>query len=715
MTRRLHVLAFLSLFSAAGCFSGPPDKGDEPLGPECQLDTEKETVPGYPFDINAFTDNLLPVITSSCAGSSCHGAPSTTGNFTVWPGAAAGNCDFGKSFNSVADNTDLQNPTNSPIYFAISGGDAGHPVKLTADDPKLQTILAYVTDASETYIAGGGGITPPAGNSPFDEAVFGSTIQPMIDATGCAVDGCHGTGAGTLTLKASPAAGSADFDANFLAVTSRCSLDNPPGSLFYLQATTAHSGGVTTPVSTQNAAALLDWIQKAKEANGDPGGQPTGCAPLDKFNLGIFTSEILPILNGDLDLNNANGQGNGAGCTSSQCHGADRGPGTLTLVPGSDPAEQLQSFACYVNLQAPSTSNILRCPLNDPSCPKYPHPGQDIFADAADLNYQRVLAYVYGSQLDSSPLDFAFFARRINPIFDDINAVEDGAQGQSCSAVQACHGIQIAGQPPGNGSDFGIIPNASDFARLSFNFVQATGMSNFLDPDQSSLFLYPTNEIADRDNNPLATGLAHPGGIDFATDDLEALAILQWVGGLRPDGQGFQLNWLVAGDYPATQISDQTLINESNITPKIFDEAGGSFNSGEWDGFFSANQLVDLNQVFPRAATSGRVGYAVAYIINTSSTEIPSAQLQISTDNPVRIYIGNQLAAQNDAGGDASAFVNLPAAGSGQPAVRVLVKILQRANDANFAFSAQLKDQFGNPLTDATQELVLTLSPNGGI
>jgi hypothetical protein len=44
-----------------------------------------------------------------------------------------------------------------------------------------------------------------------------------------------------------------------------------------------------------------------------------------------------------------------------------------------------------------------------------------------------------------------------------------------------------------------------------------------------------------------------------------------------------------------------------------------------------------------------------------------------------------------------------------------MIKILQRANDPRFAFTAQLRDELGALLTDASRELVFTLGPNGGI
>src|SRR4029078_11895816 len=45
----------------------------------------------------------------------------------------------------------------------------------------------------------------------------------------------------------------------------------------------------------------------------------------------------------------------------------------------------------------------------------------------------------------------------------------------------------------------------------------------------------------------------------------------------------------------------------------------------------------------------------------------------------------------------------------------ILVKLLQRAQDAQFSFTAQFADQFGVNLTDVSGELVFTLGPDGGI
>jgi hypothetical protein len=692
-----------------GCF-GSPDRSAPVTDPACQLDSKNERSPGYPFDVAKFGSDVLPVVARSCGAQGCHGAPTGNGGFTVWASAKPGDCDFGKTFNSVVGKLDLTTPNNSRLLVVVSGGVVGHPFTFPPNAPELATLNSFVSAAAASFAADGGGVTAPPGPSPFNATTYRTTIQPMLER--CTAAGCHGGGAGGFTLTPAPAAGSPELNANFLAVTALANLATPASSLIYAQATTIHAGGASQIVDATQAQALLAWIEDAKQ-NAGANPNPT-CAPIDKFNVGVFRSEVVPILSGALDLNAPNGQGRGAGCMSSACHGVDRGPGKLSLLASADPAALLQNFACFVNLSAPSSSEILACPLNTPGCRKAPHPGQDVFGGATDLNYQRLLAFLYGAKAEVSPLDFAFFVRRINPIFSDVNAVEGGAQGRSCADTASCHGVTVAGQAPPNGSDFPIIPDASGLDRLTFNFVSATGFVSFLSPGESSLFLYPTNEIADRAAHPFATGLPHPGGLDFAVNSAEARAIVQWAAGLRPDANGFQHNWLVVGDFPATQISDPTLIDEATVAPSIFDGGGGSFNAGQWDGAFSEAAQVDLNATFPRAATGGRVAYAVSYAINTVPRQL-QAQLVVATENPVRIYVDGALIAQNDQRGGTTAFMTLKPAGPGAKPTRILIKVLQRATDRTFAFTAQLRDQAGQRLTDGTGELVFTLGPNGGI
>jgi hypothetical protein len=695
-----------------GCFGSPDNSTGTPppTDPKCQLNAKNEKSPGYPFDVAKFTSDVLPLVAKSCGAQGCHGAPAGNGGFIVWADAKAGDCNFAQTFNNVTSKLDLTTPDNSQLLTAVTGGDAAHPFKFPPGDAGLTTLKSFVSTAAAAFAKDGGGVTAPPGASPFDPAVYQSTIQPMFES--CAVSGCHGTGAGGFTLKPSPAPGSADLNTNFVNVTSFANLATPASSLIYVQATTIHAGGLSKVIDSTQAQALLAWITTAKMAGGN-NTNPT-CAPVSKFNAGTFASQVLPILSGALDLNQAGGVGRGAGCMSTACHGTDRGPGKLSILPTADTATQLQNFACFVSLNAPSSSEVLACPTNTAGCRVSPHPGQDVLQGANDLNYQALLAFIFGAQTDVSPLDFAFYVRKINPIFDNVASVQGGALGITCADNRACHGISVAGQAPPNGSNFPILTNASGLDRLTVNFVSATGFVNFLNPNESSLSLYPTNEIADRANHPFATGIDHPGGLDFAVDSAENLAITQWAAGLRPDGQGFQRNWLVVGDFPATLISDQTLIDETTVTPQIFDRGGGSFNVGQWDGLFSNSANVDLNQSFPRAATGGRVGYAVSYALNTVPRQI-QAQLTIATNNPVRVYIDGLLVAQNDQSGGTTAFMNLQPAGGKSKPTRILIKVLQRANDAQFAFTAQLKDQNGVLLTDATRELVFTLGLNGGI
>src|SRR6185503_20805555 len=587
----------------AGCFGSSGEQKDPTADPACQLDAKGEKSPGYPYDVAKFGTDVMPVLAKSCGTAGCHASPQGNGGFIVWVNAKPGDCDFGKSFNSAVSKVDLITPSNSRLTAVLTGGSQTHPLRYPANQPELVKLSTFITAAATQFAKDGGGQTAPPGPSPINLQTYTTVIEPMLQT--CIGSGCHAEpGANGFTLKPGAAAGNAQLTDNFKAVTSRANIENPANSLIYIQATVKHASGASRTVTPDQAVQLLAWLEDGKKNAGENPGTSTGCAPVDKFNLGVFRSEVLPILSGAVDLNQADGQGRGPGCMSTQCHGIDRGPGKLSLVATAEPAVQLQNFACFVNLNSPSASYILNCPLGL-SCVVDPHPGQDVLGGNDDFNYQKLLAFIYGAKANVSPLDFAFFVRNINPIFNDINAVEGGAQGRTCSDTFSCHGVSIAGQIPPNGSDFPIIPAASGLDRLTFNFVSATGFTNFLTPNGSSLFLYPTNIVADRAASPFATGLAHPGGPDFAVDSNEAKLILTWAGGLRPDNQGFNRNWLVLGDFPASLITDQTLIDELSVEPAIFDNGGGFFNRGEWDGLFSPNANIDLNVAFPRAQQSG--------------------------------------------------------------------------------------------------------------
>jgi hypothetical protein len=713
------VVVTLGFFGCSNPSAVPPP-ADAANDPSCQIASDQQHSPGWPFDLPTFKTTVLPTLVNTCAAGGCHAAPNAAHTMLVWTDAAPGNCSYAKTFNSFVKQVDLANPTNSAPYVNVTGGNPKHPLIVDKASPMPQALLAFIQAAS----AASASTTPPPVNAnPFDFTIFQTKIEPILDTAagkGCTNANCHGAPMGQAGFKLAtlPAAGSADMQSNFNAITAICNLQAPDQSKFYFQATHLHGGGNSAVVTAAEAQTILDWIKNAAQnapANGGGGVSPS-CAAADKFNLDVFTSEIQPILFGTLDLNDPTGQRTTTGCARSTCHGVDRTGGALVIKQSATPQQNLQNFACFANLANPTASPVLLCPLNAPGCPKTPHPGQNVFLPGAqDLNYQRILSYIYGSKTAATPLDFAFYVRQINTIFNDVNAVQNGAQNRTCADTVSCHGIQSPGQRPPNGSIFAIIANAGDKTSLLYNFGSAANFTNFISPQGSSLFLFPTDEIANL-ANPFATGLHHPGGLDFAVDSPQALSILAWAQGLRPDDAGFSPNWLVAGTYPVAQITDPTAIDEINITPSIFDPDGAAqFNGGQWDGLFSPSRVVDLNGTFPQAQNSGRVAYAVAYVLNTSSIDI-QAQITITSPNAIKLYVGKQPVLQaSDATVGATGLAVLPAYGTSKTLTRLLLKVFQRAGDQQFQFQTRFQDQFGNPLTNFTGELVFKLSPDGGI
>src|SRR5262245_7493427 len=169
--RRIEIMTrhSLALFAAcagalaAGCFGPAPTQGggdDVNSDPACQLHTQGEKTPGYPYSVDKFTTGVLPVVTKNCANAGCHGAPSGTSDFTVWVDAAAGNCSFGKTFNSVIAKVDLTTPANSQLLSAVTGGDPAHPLKFTPGSPEVLALSDFINDASKTNAGNGGGTTP---------------------------------------------------------------------------------------------------------------------------------------------------------------------------------------------------------------------------------------------------------------------------------------------------------------------------------------------------------------------------------------------------------------------------------------------------------------------------------------------------------------------------------------------------------------------------
>ncbi len=496
-------------------------------------------------------------------------------------------------------------------------------------------------------------------------------------------------------------------------------------SRLYVRATDDHR---QTRFSTDQAAALLSWI-----TDGLPPGDeapPPGCAEPERFDQAIFAEQIMPVLTGDIDWNEPDSGRNTTGCTRGPCHATDRGPGTLLLDPDLGIEHNLGQFACFVDLGNPSQSQILVCPIDDGRCTVNPHPGENIFSGVDDLNFQRLLSYLFAARNENTPLDFAYFARRVNPLLDRRLRGPDAAPeaiARSCSEVGICHGIQVPGDRPGNFSNLGLLPEAARQQELLLNFAAAANFIHFSQPDQSSLLLYPSNEIANLDN-PLATGLPHPGGQLIAVDSEEADILRTWAGGLRPDGEGFIRHWLVAGDFSASRVTDTPILDEAALMPQIFAESGqsGSFNGGLWDGYFAEDgtfiDLDDAEQGFFRADPGDRMVYAVAYLINASDREIETV-VTVRSPNDVHIYIDDVDTVALEGQGT-TAVVTLPPYTDARRLVRLMVKVFQDAatgpgTDAGapaaFGFDLQLRRSQGAPLTDSGGEIIIKLGPTGGV
>ena len=715
--RLFGLLVAASTALLIGCSTEVPGPGDggPTLDPHCQFHSTSEKFPGYPYQTSKFGSEVLPVLQQSCGTVGCHGAAGTapgSGGFTIWAATDPAACDFAQSFNAVAALIDTKTPANSRLTAKVTGVQSPSHFTFQESDPALKALRDYI-DTAVAQIARdnpGGPITGPS--SPFDAAVFKSTIAPMFDT--CVSAGCHlAPGQRGFALAKIAGGTQADVDANFATITGRTTLSNPAISQIYVQAKTIHASGSSRTVSPADATALLAWITAASKINPNPGT----CVPIDKFNLGTFRDEIEPILKAEVDLNNGNQPGDKRGaCTNELCHGAVRGPGTLHMT-GTDAAADLASFACFVDLASLSRSQVLSCPTNTAGCPKQPHPGQNVFRDGTDLNYQKLLGFLFGVNAGVSPFDFAFYVRNLEPLFNDVASVEGGARGITCAETTACHGSP-SGQLPPNGSSFPIIPNVqtskAGLDGLTRNFVSATQFTNFLDSTESSLFLYPSDEVANQAAHKFATGRHHPGGLDFAPDSAQAKLILEWATGLRTDADGFQRNWLVAGNFNTDDITVERL--EDTAAPSIFTPHAGTFGVtlDGWDGLFSPSANIDLNTVLPGGGVD-HVAYAVSYALNTQATELV-ALLSVESANALQIFVDGQRAGEKLAGaGAALAELRLKPAGTTGASSRITIKILQRAAEPTIAFKARFTDRRGTPLTLDTKELVFTLGLHGGL
>lgn len=139
-----------------------------------------------------------------------------------------------------------------------------------------------------------------------------------------------------------------------------------------------------------------DSLLADERSIGSGGDEEGGCAGEGDFDLEEFAGEILPILNGDIDLNNPEEPAH-TGCARGPCHGQPRPDGFFIDV--ADTIESnLERFACFADLERPKRSQILVCPSGDDRCVAFPHPGPEIFTGRGDLNYKRILAYIKDSR-----------------------------------------------------------------------------------------------------------------------------------------------------------------------------------------------------------------------------------------------------------------------------------------------------------------------------
>lgn len=713
------------------CGSDEPPE-ENPGDPKCQLDVADETDPTHPdgFDINVFNTTIQPLIISKCTVGACHDSSAIHPNqnmipedqlYKIWtdakadapPGSAAA-CNNIQNFNAFIHQTDYANPANSLVLQKASGAVAhGGLIVFKSDAPEYKTILDFLTAAQALRDADAPPTTGPPNGQYFDKEAFASVIQPLLDSsanTCSSGGGCHGApgslGNNAFALVAN--ATGADLDANFASVVGKVNLKDTAGSTIYFQATNSHEA---SPVmSSADAADLLDWIQDAAEAkcNVREGCQDdtpvTGCIPAEQFNALAFENEILPILAGQFDYNDPNNDNPIAtGCTRPTCHGDPQFDTEGSMYLGGTPEESLASFGCFVNLTNPAFSQVLLCPLDSGNCIKAPHPGGQIFQNGADdLNYQRIASYIAASS-NAPPYDFAFFAEKINPLF-----LTPNADNQTCADPGLCHGVSAPGEVPPNGSDFPIL-GGSSVTSLTYNFIQAASFANFFDAANSPLLLYPTDTIGE-----LVPGDIHPPGAVIDINSQEAIDIQTWAQGLRLNDQGFNFNWLVAGEFlSADDVNESPLENleDASFNPRDFEPSQGvgecQGNPCEWQGFFSDVQDINLNldDFFPRDVSVDRIAYAIAYVVNISGQDLDNSTILVNTvaPNELKVYV-NGVQAGVAVGGvtTATASANFPTITVGDDAIAtpVVIKIFQPAGEDgnNFTFNVQFLDDEGDPI-----------------
>lgn len=242
----------------------PPDNGgpsippvDGGLGgptPDASPDPSNQRLDG--FHIDTFFSDIEPQLFNSCVVAGCHAEGSSARPPELRPPS-----DYaGPAYNleKVIAYIDLsREPFDArATEFYVKAVDSHLGTVIESPEALEQWIL----DAYD-YTVG-----PPQFGR-FDREVFETQVQPMLDAGGCAVAGCHGddpsVGGFHLNLNAAP--GSVESGVNLQNVIEYVRLEQPgEQSVIYLRATDGHRGTVIS-----DPEVLVDWIEAARATPAD--------------------------------------------------------------------------------------------------------------------------------------------------------------------------------------------------------------------------------------------------------------------------------------------------------------------------------------------------------------------------------------------------------------------------------------------------------------
>ena len=713
--RLILLSAPLALLLPLGCSSEPAGGGGE-----CVITGGNEQNPGYPFSLTKYEQEALPALKTNCA--SCHdGEGVGVAAFKTWAAAAApGNCSFVNTFEAVKAASDTTRPDQSQIVLARTTAD-----HTAVPGEAFDTLLSFIQDANTTCVADGGCVdNGGALTSFFNEETFATVIQPALDATGCAVTGCHlaPNGQFGFSLNAAPAEGSPEMEANFDMVTQTkyANLEGEPNAaLLYVQATTPHNSATTPTIDAAAADAMLQWITDAKTLYDEQGGgTPVNCSDPTLLNPLAWPDEILPMLSGEVDYNDQNNDNILTGCTRGPCHGQLR-PGSFDLV--GTPEEALEKFACFIDLTSPSNSQVLQCPADVPALPSWT-------TRAASCSWTPTTSTTRSccrscsppcriaprstSRSSPAPSTRCSMTRRLVTTSWPTSRAPTRAPAMAATWPAACLPITptSASSPTQAPTSTRSAPTTRPLTTSSASACRSRARCSCTRP----------TPIADRDDplfGDFATGIQHGAGQCFAQDSAQAAAVLAWAEGLRPDADGFLVNFLVTGAFATVDPDDERLFNEDTLRPQIFLQSNGE-DLEEWDFFPSAEQIVNLGAFLDALGGDvgqGRTAYAAAYLINTTGVDL-QVQLNIeNTENEIELYFGNVRASSAAGGGAVSATLTIPAYDAAVEPPRIMMRIHQAVDDAAMAFSAQIVDADNNVPFNGEEDDIIELTGFGGV